>query len=181
MSKILRNWRLLVLLVSSQTVPLLHFGYCITSFLSLPLSRIAGSNWRLWFTGLQATVECKVNETAAFSFEAVDDKSVPRLYKTMGNETLPEGLSTSTTWYYGYLDEDMFSWASVYNNYSTSWFSFAAMRNSCTEGNWTSCHGNGFGKLQKTQCRLDFTARIFELSVDNVARTITVTPQNSIV
>jgi hypothetical protein len=74
----------------------------------------------------------------------------------------------------------VFSWASVYNNHSTSWFAFAAMPDGCTEGNWTSCHGYGFAQLQKTQCRLDFTARSFELSVDNVGRTITVIPQNSI-
>jgi hypothetical protein len=130
--------------------------------------------------GLQATVGCKVNETDSFGLKVVDDKSVPRIYQTTGDRTLPEGFSISTTTYFDYLDEDVFSWASVYNNHSTSWFAFAAMPDGCTEGNWTSCHGYGFAQLQKTQCRLGFTAKSFELSVDNVARTITVTPQNSL-
>ncbi|KAF2800467.1 hypothetical protein K505DRAFT_1523 [Melanomma pulvis-pyrius CBS 109.77] len=137
-------------------------------------------------TGLEAKVECTVNKTAEFRLEKQDVDIDLEVYNAIGNGTLPEGLSANIgkfgleSTHFGYLALDLFSWASAYNNHSTSYFALAAVPDDCTDGNWTLCAGYGFAQLHHTQCRLDFAAKSFDLEVDNVARTIAVTPKETI-
>ena len=137
-------------------------------------------------TGFHAQVQCTVNKTAAFRLREEKSNMGLQVYETIGDGTLPEGLDAnigffgSTSKHFGYLSDDVFAWASAHNNRSTSWISLAAVPRNCTGENRTDCSVYGFMQLHKTQCKLDFSAKMFELDVNNIARTITVTPKEDI-
>jgi hypothetical protein len=136
--------------------------------------------------GLYANVTCIRNETAAFHLKKQHADNGLAMWDAIGNATLPEGLDMEVGKFgleflvVGYLDHDLLTWASAYNNASTSYISLAACPNDCGEGNWTACGTYGFAQLHKTQCRIDFSAKNFELEVNNVARTIAVTPGETV-
>jgi hypothetical protein len=136
--------------------------------------------------GLYVNVTCIRNDTAAFHLEDQHADNGLAMWDAIGSKTLPEGLDMQVGKFgtrfglVGYIEQDLFSWASAYNNKSTSYISLAACPNSCGDGNWTACGGYGFAQLHKTQCRLDFSAKNFRLEVDNVARTIAVTPGDTV-
>jgi hypothetical protein len=136
--------------------------------------------------GLYANVTCIRNDTAAFYLAKEDHVDVLVVITAWGNQTLPEDLDMQIGKFptsfplVGYVPPDVFAWGSAYNNKSTSYISLAAMPNNCVDGNWTQCQGYGFAQLHKTQCRIDFSAKSFDLEVDNVGRTIAVTPKETI-
>jgi hypothetical protein len=134
-------------------------------------------------TGLQAEVECIVNKTAEFRLEELFSATDGMLvFTTHGNHTLPEGLSIEPCRQSARISADVFAWGSVYNNRSTSWFSLAAVPDICLGGETGGGGGceYGFRQLHQTQCQLNFTARKFDVKVDNTGRTISVSPGPSI-
>jgi hypothetical protein len=136
--------------------------------------------------GLHTKVHCTLNRTAAFQVQVQGSGSTSGLfiYQSDGNGTLPEGLSVNYgsligATYVGYSPADIFAWASAYNNASVSYFALAAVADGCEEPTTASCLYR-FGKLHRTQCQLQFVAQDFQVKVNNVNRTLTVTPQENI-
>ncbi|KAK0644551.1 hypothetical protein B0T16DRAFT_448162 [Cercophora newfieldiana] len=129
------------------------------------------SSFSLHEPGYETTVSCIKNTTSALALiqhAPGDDSTIPNIWALSG--TLPNTIADTssefyplTTWRSPRL-ENLTAWAAVYNPHThTSFLSIAA-------------GPEKYAPFNQTQCEFTFTPRLFLLSVNTTARTITRTP-----
>ena len=130
-------------------------------------------------SGLYMDVSCIVNKTSNYTMYWTGEANGWQYWADPTDGVLPEGLDIARgggATHVVRLAMDAFSWGTAFNPRSrTTWFALTAANSTlCDNVKPGDKCGYGFPELNQTQCRIQFTPKEFQVSVDTVLRSITV-------